>query len=102
MIRRPPRSTLFPYTTLFRSAVRGVVAVVAGDAVGVAGARSRARWRGAAAEVRRARRVGRISHHPVAPGPVDRGARRDRAGGAGGPAGGVGGVAVDAVAPGAL
>src|SRR5256885_13058100 len=24
MIRRPPRSTLFPYTTLFRSAVRGV------------------------------------------------------------------------------
>src|SRR5256885_9697292 len=25
MIRRPPRSTLFPYTTLFRSAVRHVV-----------------------------------------------------------------------------
>src|SRR3712207_8914602 len=25
MIRRPPRSTLFPYTTLFRSAVLGVV-----------------------------------------------------------------------------
>src|SRR3712207_7665035 len=24
MIRRPPRSTLFPYTTLFRSGVRGV------------------------------------------------------------------------------
>src|SRR3712207_8776707 len=24
MIRRPPRSTLFPYTTLFRSAQRGV------------------------------------------------------------------------------
>src|SRR5437899_3988496 len=24
MIRRPPRSTLFPYTTLFRSSVRGV------------------------------------------------------------------------------
>src|SRR3712207_9583458 len=23
MIRRPPRSTLFPYTTLFRSSVRG-------------------------------------------------------------------------------
>src|SRR5438270_3705405 len=23
MIRRPPRSTLFPYTTLFRSATRG-------------------------------------------------------------------------------
>src|SRR3712207_7111865 len=24
MIRRPPRSTLFPYTTLFRSAAQGV------------------------------------------------------------------------------
>src|SRR5256885_7520942 len=24
MIRRPPRSTLFPYTTLFRSLVRGI------------------------------------------------------------------------------
>src|SRR5687768_18369299 len=30
MIRRPPRSTLFPYTTLFRSPVVG--AVVAGKA----------------------------------------------------------------------
>src|SRR5260221_4568847 len=27
MIRRPPRSTLFPYTTLFRSEVAPVVAV---------------------------------------------------------------------------
>src|SRR5258706_6696360 len=43
MIRRPPRSTLFPYTTLFRSRLGqrclvGVVAV-AGDAVVVAVAR---------------------------------------------------------------
>src|SRR5688572_31079424 len=52
MIRRPPRSTLFPYTTLFRSRVwtvpfavlfaanqTGVVAIVAGDAypLGAAG-----------------------------------------------------------------
>src|SRR2546430_16227790 len=29
MIRRPPRSTLFPYTTLFRSGHDGVDAVVA-------------------------------------------------------------------------
>src|SRR2546427_6086607 len=44
MIRRPPRSTLFPYTTLFRSAsdraqrarTDGCVGVVAGD--GLAGA----------------------------------------------------------------
>src|SRR3712207_9258648 len=30
MIRRPPRSTLFPYTTLFRSQVRRELAVHAG------------------------------------------------------------------------
>src|SRR5256885_10133148 len=28
MIRRPPRSTLFPYTTLFRSALPGVPALL--------------------------------------------------------------------------
>src|SRR3712207_8410005 len=28
MIRRPPRSTLFPYTTLFRSLAFGIVAVI--------------------------------------------------------------------------
>src|SRR3712207_8630396 len=28
MIRRPPRSTLFPYTTLFRSAVSGKPVIV--------------------------------------------------------------------------
>src|SRR2546430_8395030 len=31
MIRRPPRSTLFPYTTLFRSWPRLVTGVVGGD-----------------------------------------------------------------------
>src|SRR3989442_8241990 len=30
MIRRPPRSTLFPYTTLFRSALSGCPAGIAG------------------------------------------------------------------------
>src|SRR5258707_5930910 len=34
MIRRPPRSTLFPYTTLFRSA-QGAVAVVTDRGAGV-------------------------------------------------------------------
>src|SRR3712207_9187289 len=37
MIRRPPRSTLFPYTTLFRSALEGddrVVADLAGEGLG--------------------------------------------------------------------
>src|SRR5256714_15390891 len=32
MIRRPPRSTLFPYTTLFRSRVDGLEVVVTGRA----------------------------------------------------------------------
>src|SRR3712207_7752672 len=31
MIRRPPRSTLFPYTTLFRSQPQGPVAELAGE-----------------------------------------------------------------------
>src|SRR3712207_7408749 len=33
MIRRPPRSTLFPYTTLFRSHAPGVEQVAAGEPV---------------------------------------------------------------------
>src|SRR3989441_12556182 len=33
MIRRPPRSTLFPYTTLFRSDGRGYPRGVTGDAI---------------------------------------------------------------------
>src|SRR2546428_6426427 len=31
MIRRPPRSTLFPYTTLFRSVTAGTIPVPASD-----------------------------------------------------------------------
>src|SRR3712207_8349259 len=34
MIRRPPRSTLFPYTTLFRSGGRHVASLRAGPASG--------------------------------------------------------------------
>src|SRR5688572_32104863 len=34
MIRRPPRSTLFPYTTLFRSARSAALACRGGEAVG--------------------------------------------------------------------
>src|SRR5256885_2589894 len=37
MIRRPPRSTLFPYTTLFRSR-SGVILVVAATELELAGA----------------------------------------------------------------
>src|SRR3712207_8276306 len=39
MIRRPPRSTLFPYTTLFRSGRRGVHGA-GGDAAASHGARA--------------------------------------------------------------
>src|SRR5690348_17998769 len=34
MIRRPPRSTLFPYTTLFRSLVEALVALAVGGLFG--------------------------------------------------------------------
>src|SRR2546425_11056393 len=34
MIRRPPRSTLFPYTTLFRSLADGAARLVEGLALG--------------------------------------------------------------------
>src|SRR5256885_8234572 len=44
MIRRPPRSTLFPYTTLFRSAAPGTQRRVA---VGLGGGRSVVGGRGA-------------------------------------------------------
>src|SRR3712207_8705861 len=33
MIRRPPRSTLFPYTTLFRSVPLGIVSAVKQDSL---------------------------------------------------------------------
>src|SRR5256885_2849490 len=33
MIRRPPRSTLFPYTTLFRSFVSSVMTLLPGDVI---------------------------------------------------------------------
>src|SRR3712207_7754750 len=53
MIRRPPRSTLFPYTTLFRSA-RELFAAAAeeGRVVGELDVRDRAALRGEAVEER--------------------------------------------------
>src|SRR4051794_41700617 len=39
MIRRPPRSTLFPYTTLFRSTDFGVLHAGALEELGLGGAR---------------------------------------------------------------
>src|SRR5687767_15450181 len=37
MIRRPPRSTLFPYTTLFRSNALGVISATATGCGGTSG-----------------------------------------------------------------
>src|SRR2546425_2137598 len=56
MIRRPPRSTLFPYTTLFRSA-RGRSGAARGGARGRSGRRARAagRRRGRVPETRSCR-----------------------------------------------
>src|SRR3712207_8870784 len=65
MIRRPPRSTLFPYTTLFRSRARSVSSAPRAPAAGAAG--------GAGHTVGRAARL---------VGPAHDGARRARAGGA--------------------
>src|SRR3712207_8715164 len=64
MIRRPPRSTLFPYTTLFRSLARG--GSRGGDRQsGPAGAR----YRGETARLRRSRHPRVLDRQP---------ARRDR------------------------
>src|SRR3712207_8383752 len=43
MIRRPPRSTLFPYTTLFRSHLLGVGVGTVGDQVLAAAVANRGR-----------------------------------------------------------
>src|SRR2546427_7950654 len=40
MIRRPPRSTLFPYTTLFRSRVSGLSAAIQGGFTSTVGGQS--------------------------------------------------------------
>src|SRR5438876_6821626 len=57
MIRRPPRSTLFPYTTLFRSLDSGVVEVRATGAVLTVVAR------GTGLETAAAGRVARSEEH---------------------------------------
>src|SRR2546430_3927565 len=71
MIRRPPRSTLFPYTTLFRSGARGVPPVRLGARSGdaeAAGPRGAGRGGAEAAAVRaHARRTEIGSAHVCTP-----------------------------------
>src|SRR3712207_8649059 len=60
MIRRPPRSTLFPYTTLFRSLAVGLLEAVQDDEAGIAAQRERVnilRGRLAALQTAEARRL---------------------------------------------
>src|SRR3712207_7568470 len=70
MIRRPPRSTLFPYTTLFRSPALPARGVAQGQARGAELGEGRA-----AQQARRVRRRGRASGHVAA---LDAGGRDDR------------------------
>ena len=46
MIRRPPRSTLFPYTTLFRSVIIVLVSVIGTAGVVIYKVKKRRRWAG--------------------------------------------------------
>src|SRR2546430_9412722 len=90
MIRRPPRSTLFPYTTLFRS--RGAAAGASGECVrrhAVArrsGARTGGRSGGAGgpAGCRGSFGGGAGGRGPRAPGVAPPGGGRARGGGGGG------------------
>src|SRR3712207_8105540 len=73
MIRRPPRSTLFPYTTLFRSEVAGgpVVEVEAGEPAQGAAALDQRGVDGddlaAGEEARRVDEVAAVPDHEVPP-----------------------------------
>src|SRR5437660_7814121 len=75
MIRRPPRSTLFPYTTLFRSKVRH-----GGEIIGIANAYIRAKQWTIAIPAPFADHVKRSKRDSAVPGnqhPAES-ARRDR------------------------
>src|SRR2546422_8344566 len=61
MIRRPPRSTLFPYTTLFRSRPPGDEPGLAAPATMAASARPGAPGRGSPDRVRRDRKSTRLN-----------------------------------------
>src|SRR5215813_15267719 len=85
MIRRPPRSTLFPYTTLFRSRPHPRVAAVVALVVAMAGhhhavARRRVQPAGRLRMHSQRVRVERAVGDTVAPGPAAVTAANQRAG----------------------
>src|SRR5436305_3717220 len=63
MIRRPPRSTLFPYTTLFRSTSDAVPAAAATDAASVTSSCSGTIRGSVASTVRGSRAAARSEEH---------------------------------------
>src|SRR2546430_13372336 len=67
MIRRPPRSTLFPYTTLFRSFRAANAALLPGSRLHVRAAPGATAWRNADCRVPRVRRL--PPAHAVPPWP---------------------------------
>src|SRR2546422_6879561 len=75
MIRRPPRSTLFPYTTLFRSQLRGEIvepALHADDLLSGAGDHGDRVEPGRQVGIGRDHRVAQILQAACAAGPGDR------------------------------
>src|SRR5690242_20956712 len=72
MIRRPPRSTLFPYTTLFRSRVWGLAAG------GVGGERAGLFPRLVLAGLHGFRAISLVQHRAVSPLRIGAVAKRDR------------------------
>src|SRR3712207_9023282 len=75
MIRRPPRSTLFPYTTLFRSATCAMAGVAARAAAGTTTAPVPQRRPGLSAEDVHHRNA---VHRPLGLQPEDERLTRDR------------------------
>src|SRR3712207_7324727 len=75
MIRRPPRSTLFPYTTLFRSVLRRLPAGALGELA--RGELDHPRHADAVDRAARPRRVGDAAPVPRPPAPDHRRARSE-------------------------
>src|SRR3712207_9037496 len=72
MIRRPPRSTLFPYTTLFRSAPDaegpGPGALAATGVTSTTGLTARAKAPQTTVSTNRRRRIGQVLQSHASPG----------------------------------